>query len=78
MHWGRKGDLNLPQLGGKVYSHLLDPVSCADIRPVPDEEPEESSCSVMSVLMMLKMKQRSMTQRLFEKGDKSLFVFLAV
>ena len=67
---------NLPQLWGKVYSHLLGPVTCTDTSPVPEAEPEESSRSVPGVLMLLKMKQRSVTQRLFGKGGKSLFGFL--
>lgn len=78
MLWRRKGDFNLPQLWGKVYSHLLGPVSCADPSPVLEAEPEESSRSVPGALMLLKIKQKSATQRLFGKGGKSLFGFFAV
>lgn len=76
--WRRKGQFNLPQLWGKAYSHLLSPVSCTDTSSVPEAQPEESSCSVPCVPMLLEMKKRSMTLRLFEKGCNSLSGFLAV
>jgi len=75
--WRRKGDFNLPQLWGKVYSHLMGPVSCTDTSPVPEAEPEESSCSVPGMLMLLKVKQRGTTRGCLRKR-KGLFGFLAV